>query len=129
MQFRTILCFHENDSRIADISLSGSFPYYREQMTHPRRIGGVVLAMAARQTDGPYLPDVGLFGYFILANRRGAGDGRASACLTRVNGEVKVLFFHRGLTAKKGYASHASRSWMRTSGQYCSVRRSAACEQ
>jgi len=93
MQFCTIQCFHENGRRIADISLPGSFPCNRQQMTHTRRIGVFVLAMAARQADGPYLPDVGLFRYFILANRRRARDDRAGACVAGVNREVKVLFF------------------------------------
>ncbi len=63
-------------------------------MTGMRWLGRRTLAMAARQADRSYLSDVGLFRYFILANREGASNDWALTRLTPVNGEVKVLFSH-----------------------------------
>ncbi len=93
MQSCTIEGFHKNSNRMTAAVLSRLLPCNRQQMTHPRRLGCFVLALAARQTDSPHWPDVGLFRYFIFANRRRARDNRAGACVARVNREVKVLFF------------------------------------
>ena len=93
MQFCTIECFHENHSRMTAAALPRWLPCNRQHMPHTRRLGGFVLALAARQADGSHLPDVRLFRYFIFPNGSGAADDRAGACVTRVNGEVKVLFF------------------------------------
>ncbi len=70
-------------------------------MTRARWLGCFVLVVAARQTDGSHSPDIDLLRYFVFANGSRAGNHWARACVTRVNGEVKVLFFHRGVYAKK----------------------------
>ncbi len=78
-------------------------PCNRQQMTHTLGIGGFLLPMAARQADGSHWLDVGLFRYFIFANRRRARDDRAGACLARVNPEVKVFFFQGASQRTKMY--------------------------
>ena len=70
-------------------------------MTGARRFGRCTLPMAARETDRSHLPDISLFRYFILANGQRAGDDWAGASVTRVCGEVKVLFPHVGSSELK----------------------------
>lgn len=65
-------------------------------MTGARRFGRRTLPIAARETDRSHLANIGLFRYFILAHTQRAGDHWAGASVTRVCGEVKVLFPHRG---------------------------------
>jgi hypothetical protein len=54
----------------------------------------LLLAMAARQAKRPYLPDVRLSRYFVLAYRKYTCNHRPIAFLAQVNGKVKVLYFH-----------------------------------
>jgi hypothetical protein len=56
--------------------------------------GSFILAMAAGQAECSHLAEIGLFGYFVFADSKRAGNDRASALVTRVSREVQVLFSH-----------------------------------
>src|SRR5216684_5130591 len=74
-------------------------------MTDKCRLGYLVLPMAACQANRSYLADVSLFRYFVLTDRKRAGNNRGSAQITRVSGEVEVLFSHwLPLSKAKSYA-------------------------
>ena len=63
-------------------------------MTDARWRGRRALPVAAPKADRSHWPNIRFFRYLILTNRKCARDDRGSACVTRVSGEVKVLFFH-----------------------------------
>ena len=63
-------------------------------MTDTRWLGRGALPVSARQADRSHLSNVGFFRYFVLANRKPAGDDWAGTGVTRVSGEVQVLFSH-----------------------------------
>src|SRR5678816_22465 len=56
--------------------------------------GCFVLPVAARQAHCPYLPDVSLLRYFILANGERARDDRPRTLVTGISRQVKVLCSH-----------------------------------
>jgi hypothetical protein len=55
-------------------------------MTDSSRIAAGALAMAARQADGSYLPNAGLFRDFILPDRNRSGNHRPGTPVTGVSG-------------------------------------------
>lgn len=80
--------------RMMGVHRGHRFPGNRQQMSRPCRLGCFVLPMSARQADCSYLPNVGFFGYFILAHCSRASDDWPIAGVTSVSGKVKVVFFH-----------------------------------
>jgi hypothetical protein len=94
MQLWPIEGFHENGSWFRSLDGIRRYPFDRQQVTDPRRCGRRGLSTSARQADCSHWPDIRFFRYFILANRKCARDDGSGACVTRVSGEVKILFFH-----------------------------------
>lgn len=94
MQVGTIECVYEGRGQVRCFDPVSRHPLERQHMTGSRWSGRRTLPMAARQADRSNLSNVGLFRYFILANREGASNDWALTRVTRVSGEVKVLFSH-----------------------------------
>ena len=94
MQFCAIECFHESGCKARSRDCIRGRPFHRHQVTGARRLGRCTLPVAARKTDRSHLPDISLFRYFVLAHTQRASDDWAGASVTRVCGEVKVLFAH-----------------------------------
>ena len=58
------------------------------------------LPMTARQAYCSYLPEASLFRYFILADCNGSCNDWIGTQVTRVRGQVKILFSHEFLARK-----------------------------
>src|SRR5579864_2136266 len=93
MQFCAIERFHASVCQARSLDCIRGRPLHRHQVTGPRRLGRCTLPMAARETDRSHFPDISLFRYFVLAHTERASDHWAVAGVTRVGGEVKILFF------------------------------------
>jgi hypothetical protein len=94
MHFCEIERFHEGAWQARSRDCIRGRPLQRHQVTGARRLGRCTLPAAARETDRSHLPDIGLLRYFVLAHTQRASDDWAGASVTRVCGEVKVLFPH-----------------------------------
>jgi hypothetical protein len=80
-------------------------------MTDSRWLRCLVLLATAGQADWPaYSLDVRLFRDFVLANRGGSGDDRAGTGITRVRGEVKIVFAHQILISREMDVGPSDRS-------------------
>jgi hypothetical protein len=100
MQFCASECFHESVRQGRSLDCI-------------RRLGRCTLPMAAREADRSHLPDIGLFRYFILAYTQRTSDDGAVARVTRVCGEVKILFPHCGSLEDEELTHNARPSWLR----------------
>jgi len=63
-------------------------------MTSTRWLGGRTLPVTARDAGRSDLPNVGFFRYLIFPHAEPASNNWASARVTWISGEVKILFFH-----------------------------------
>src|SRR5579864_9134439 len=86
----------------------GGGPFHRQQVPGSRWCRSLTLRTAARQTDCSHTPDVSFFRYFILANRQRRRYDGPVARITRVSGEVKILFSHGYSLKKKNYKHDAN---------------------
>jgi hypothetical protein len=98
MQVCAIECFQESGCHTRGLDLIRRCPLDRQRMTNACWCSRRSLPMAAREANRSYLADVGFLRYHILANRKRARDDWAGACVTRVRGEVKIVFAHRDLS-------------------------------
>lgn len=74
-------------------------PVDRRKLTKDASFLPFALPMSARQADRSYLPDIGLFRYFIFPYPERARHNRAFAFIAGVGQKMEKLFFH---TALKG---------------------------
>jgi hypothetical protein len=72
-------------------------PFDRQQMMDTFGFGWPDLPMTARQAYCSHLPEASLFRYFILADCDGSCDDWIGTHVTRVRGQVKILFSHEFL--------------------------------
>jgi len=83
------------DRNLTGIYGSHGLPFEWRQVTSTRWLCCFVLSVTAGQAHCSHLPDLSLLGYFILSDSQRAGNHRAGTLVTRVSGEMKVLFSHR----------------------------------
>jgi len=83
------------DRNLTGIYRSHELPFEWRQVTSTRWLCCFVLPVTAGQAHCSHLPDLSLLGYFILSDSQRAGNHRAGTLVTRVSGEMKVLFSHR----------------------------------
>src|ERR1700678_951064 len=113
MQFCEIERFPESASQARGLDCIRGRPFHRHQVTGARWLGRCTLPMAARETERSDLPDIGLFRYFVFAHTQRAGDDWAGASVTRVCGQVKVLFPHCGFLGDVELMCNARPLWLR----------------
>lgn len=64
----TIQHFHERGMNVGDIDTGARFPFNRRKVTNGIELRRQALRIAARQTNFPYLNDLGFFRYLVLTH-------------------------------------------------------------
>ena len=101
MERHSIKSLHVGVGQMTDVYCADRIPANRRKMTDAGGFGWLVLPVAARQAKGSHLSDVRLSRYFIFTDRNRTGYDWTGAPVTRVGGEVKILFSHDVLSKVK----------------------------